>query len=105
MQLKPCMTSCTTADPPAQPCSGDIIVDEVDYVPSLQQVGTCPADFNDDGIVNGADLSMLLADWNATNSIADLNCDDNVDGGDLSLLLAAWGFCNPLAGLIAPPDM
>lgn len=52
----------------------------------------CAADLNGDGIVNGADLGMLLAGWGAAGA-ADLNASGSVDGADLGLLLAAWGPC------------
>ncbi len=48
-----------------------------------------PADLNADGVVNGADLSILLGDWGGAG-IADLNGDGTVDGADLSTLLADW---------------
>ena len=56
-------------------------------------IAECPADFNDDGAVDGNDLGFLLASWGATGGSADLNGDGTVDGNDLGLLLAAWGPC------------
>ncbi len=54
----------------------------------------CPADFNDDGQVNGADLGTLLGQWGACpGCTADLNDDGNVDGADLGTMLGAWGPC------------
>ena len=53
----------------------------------------CPADFNDDGSVDGNDLGFLLASWGASGGPADLNADGAVDGNDLGMLLAAWGPC------------
>jgi hypothetical protein len=57
----------------------------------------CPADLNDDGVVDGNDLGLLLAAWGPCQGSgpcpADLNGDGNVDGNDLGLLLAAWGAC------------
>jgi dienelactone hydrolase len=47
-------------------------------------------DFNDDGVVDGADLGVLLAAWGPGPSPADLNEDGVVDGADLGMLLAAW---------------
>ncbi len=47
-------------------------------------------DLNDDGIVDGADLGLLLAAWDSDDDIADLNDDGIVDGADLGLLLSAW---------------
>ena len=53
----------------------------------------CPVDFNEDGIVDGSELSLLLAVWGTTSSVYDLDGDGVVGGGDLSLVLAAWGNC------------
>jgi hypothetical protein len=50
-----------------------------------------PADLNRDGVVDGADLGLLLAVWNSSDAAADLNDDGVVDGADLGLLLSAWG--------------
>lgn len=47
------------------------------------------ADLNHDGIVDGADLGILLGQWSADGT-ADLNCDDVVDGADLGILLGSW---------------
>lgn len=47
-------------------------------------------DINNDGIVNGADLSTLLGAWGAGASRSDLNHDGLVDGADLSVLLGNW---------------
>jgi len=49
-----------------------------------------PADLNGDGVVDGADLGLLLGQW-GTDGPADLNNDDVVDGADLGLLLGQWG--------------
>ena len=53
----------------------------------------CAADLNDDGFIDGADLTSLLGDWGSTDSPADLNDDGIVDGGDLAELLGYWGKC------------
>lgn len=53
----------------------------------------CPADFNNDGQVNGADLATLLANWLAPGGLPDLNGDGTVNGADLANLLANWGPC------------
>lgn len=49
-----------------------------------------PADLNGDGRVTGADLGLLLANFNAPGPVGDLNRDGIVNGADLGLLLAAW---------------
>ncbi|MCA9284678.1 MAG: beta-propeller fold lactonase family protein [Phycisphaerales bacterium] len=48
-----------------------------------------PADLNGDGLVDGADLGILLGAWGGSGP-GDLNGDGTVDGADLGLLLAAW---------------
>lgn len=53
----------------------------------------CPADFNGDGIVGGADLGLLLAAWDSSRG--DLDGDGTTSGADIGLLLAAWGDCTP----------
>lgn len=49
-----------------------------------------PSDLNNDGLVNGTDLAILLGAWNTANATADINNDRHVDGTDLALLLAGW---------------
>jgi hypothetical protein len=56
----------------------------------------CIADLFGDGIVNGADLGILLANWGACGTgtcAADLNGDGQVNGADLGIVLAGWGLC------------
>ncbi len=48
-----------------------------------------PADINGDGVVNGADLGLLLAGWGEAGP-TDLNGDGTTNGADLGLLLASW---------------
>jgi hypothetical protein len=48
-------------------------------------------DLNGDRVVNGADLGIMLAEWEGgASSPADLNGDGRVDGLDLGVLLANW---------------
>lgn len=48
-------------------------------------------DLNGDGVVDGADLGILLGAWgDGPGSPADLNQDGVVDGADLGILLSAW---------------
>jgi hypothetical protein len=58
----------------------------------------CLGDLNLDGVVNGADIALLLSVANTTtgcgnNCSADLNGDDMVNGADIGLMLSAWGSC------------
>lgn len=55
----------------------------------------CGSDLNDDGTVNGADLTILLGQWGTCfNCSSDLNGDGQVNGADLSILLGSWGGCD-----------
>ena len=56
--------------------------------------GLCPGDLNEDGLVNGGDLGIMLARWNEVGC-GDLNNDGVVNGGDLGMLLALFGPCEP----------
>ncbi len=49
------------------------------------------ADINQDGRVDAADLSALLAAWETTNASADIDENGLVNAVDLSILLGAWG--------------
>jgi hypothetical protein len=49
-----------------------------------------PADLNGDGVVDGADLGLLLLSW-GTAGEGDINGDGIVDGADLGLMLQDWG--------------
>ncbi|MFO0895406.1 MAG: hypothetical protein U0574_10690 [Phycisphaerales bacterium] len=58
--------------------------------------GGCPlpalGDLNGDGLVDGADLALLLGSWGSCSSCpADLNGDGVVDGDDITLLFKHWG--------------
>ena len=51
----------------------------------------CPEDINSNGLVDAADLGLLLAAWG--EAAADINGNGTTDAADLGLLLAAWGPC------------
>ena len=54
----------------------------------------CPADLNGDHRVDGADLSILLNDWNSVSTPQfDLNHDGTINGADLAVLIGHWGPC------------
>lgn len=55
--------------------------------------GACVADLNGDGVVDAADLAILLGSWGPVFSAADLDDDLDVDAADLGILLGAWGPC------------
>ncbi|MCA9286601.1 MAG: hypothetical protein KDA22_15355 [Phycisphaerales bacterium] len=47
-------------------------------------------DLDGNGVVDGADLGLLLAVWGSSGGDADLDGSGTVDGGDLGLLLSNW---------------
>jgi hypothetical protein len=60
----------------------------------------CLGDLYVDGLVNGADLGVLLAYWGPitgtpASQATDINRDGVVNGLDLGILLAGWGACAP----------
>jgi Dockerin type I domain len=72
------------------------------YLPvvgTFPQCGTCAADINLDGTVNGWDLAALLPLWNDPFTrcqpmpYADLNADNRVNWDDVRLLVHDWGAC------------
>ena len=67
--------------------------DESDRGAVSETVSDCRSDLNFDGKVDGADMGILLAEWDTDRSIADISRDGTVDGADLGLLLGAFGDC------------
>jgi len=63
-----------------------------DHVTSnlLLPKGEILGDLNGDGIVDGADLGILLGNWGRRGGLGDLNGDGVVDGADLGILLGNW---------------
>jgi len=54
----------------------------------------CLADINGDGVVNVADMLLVIGNWGAgAGNIADVNFDGTVGVGDLLAVIAAWGNC------------
>ncbi|MEC8321680.1 MAG: glycosyl hydrolase family 18 protein [Planctomycetota bacterium] len=55
----------------------------------------CAGDFDGSGVVDGADLGLMLSAWGSAGdaSSGDLDGSGVVDGADLGFLLAAWGAC------------
>ncbi|MCE2880954.1 MAG: hypothetical protein LW636_01150 [Planctomycetaceae bacterium] len=54
---------------------------------------SCIADINGDGVVSGADLSILLTRWGLSGT-GDLDGNGVVDSADLAMLLSSWGSCS-----------
>ena len=52
----------------------------------------CPWDINNDGITDGADLTLVLAGWGLCHGCAaDVSQDGIVNGLDVALVIGNWG--------------
>lgn len=58
----------------------------------------CPADYNQDGGVDGGDVEAFFTDWEASTGCADTNQDGGVDGGDVEAFFNAWEGGDPTCG-------
>jgi Tol biopolymer transport system component len=56
----------------------------------LRHAPSPPEDLTGDGVVNAADLALLLGAWGTASGSADLDADGTVGPGDLGILLSAW---------------
>lgn len=56
-------------------------------------VPTCAGDLNGNGVVDAADLSILLGAWGGSTVGPDIDNSGSVDAGDLAILLGNWGPC------------
>jgi hypothetical protein len=73
--------------------SNSPLVEYQDVVVTIQGdvfLAFAPSDLNSDGLVNGADLGILLSHWGSANPAADVNDDGIVNGADIGVLLAEW---------------
>jgi hypothetical protein len=50
-----------------------------------------PGDFNNDGIVNSLDLSLLASRWNQNYSAYDLHMDGVINTLDFAVMSFNWG--------------
>jgi hypothetical protein len=50
----------------------------------------CPADFNQDGGVDGADVEAFFVAWENGRASADVNGDGGVDGADVEYFFVRW---------------
>jgi len=83
--------SATIGQPDPGPSSGGTFTLAGGYWVGLAAPPLNPADLNGDGIVNGADLAIVLGNWGSSEPIGDINCDGTVNGADLAIVLGAWG--------------
>lgn len=68
----------------------------VQTIEFLDNCNPCPADINNNGIVEIADLTMLLGNYDcSSNCVADLDGDNAVTVNDLAVFLQAFGSTCP----------
>ena len=53
----------------------------------------CDGDINDDQVVDGSDVSMILGYWGQSDPAYDVDGNGLVDGADLAIVLGEWGDC------------
>jgi hypothetical protein len=51
---------------------------------------TCVGDYNQDGGIDGSDISAFFPDWENSAACADVNQDGGVDGGDIEFFFTKW---------------
>lgn len=57
----------------------------------------CPADVNNDGVIDTADLGILIANFGNPGPLGDINGDGIVDTADLGILISQFGqVCFPV---------
>ncbi len=79
----------STNDPPAY--SGVFSEDSRVEVDIETAGGTpCPADFNQDGGIDGADVEAFFTAWQDSAPESDVNQDGGVDGSDVEVFFNAW---------------
>ena len=70
--------------------------DDIQYAPE----SLCPADLNNDYVVDSVDLGLLAADYGRNDCVSALDCpgdileDRDVDGEDLSEVVMGFGDTN-----------
>jgi hypothetical protein len=70
--------------------SEDIKAQNINMDGTLGVAFHCPADFNQDGGVDGGDVSAFFAAWESGNSAADVNADGGIDGSDVEVFFHVW---------------
>ncbi|MEC9374121.1 MAG: dockerin type I domain-containing protein, partial [Planctomycetota bacterium] len=51
----------------------------------------CTGDTTGDGLVNHADLALILGTWGTSDERTDIDGDGTVNASDLSIMLSFWG--------------
>ncbi|MCP4834316.1 MAG: hypothetical protein GY895_06065 [Phycisphaera sp.] len=76
-----------------------------EFLHEVSWCDTCPGDFNRDGVVDGIDLSLLLANWGSRSTCYTIDKTlPEVGVPDLARLLLAWGPCGWPLPKMRPAD-
>jgi polyhydroxybutyrate depolymerase len=67
----------------------DATVEIWNFFKEVMSKSADPADLNQDGVVDGVDLSILLGGWNKPG-VTDIDRNGITNGGDLTMLLGSW---------------
>ncbi len=70
--------------------SGGSLVTEIRQMIRIEPPIPCPADFNADGGVDGADVEAFFEAWSGGDASGDVNRDGGVDGADVEYFFARW---------------
>lgn len=71
-------------------CSEDVTLGEAIIRVPRPDVTLCPADFNQDGGVDGGDVESFFAAWSVSEPNADVNIDGGIDGADVEYFFLVW---------------
>jgi hypothetical protein len=86
---------CPPDDDEEDPIPTHFGIEYIAHLTSQHCQPTTSGDLNNDGVVDGSDLLVLLQNWGECSDpqfcAADFNCDGTVDGQDLLTLLSDWG--------------
>lgn len=66
------------------------VISNAALIDSIGDCSYCPADFNQDGGIDGTDVDAFFAAWVEADSSADTNLDGGVDGADVDAFFVAW---------------
>ena len=86
----------------ADDCDGNGLVDAFELLDGLAgdrdgdgviNPCDCLCDLDNDGLVGGTDLMMVVGTWGFADPLADLDGDGTVASGDLAMVLGNWGAC------------
>ena len=69
------------------------MLDRTTSVEDCPPAEDCSGDYDENGSIDGADLSRLLGSWGTDDPVVDLDGQPGVDGADLAFLLGVWGAC------------